>query len=323
MGERQHLASLSRTLSDNPIVRAELSHQQRGAVNQKWRRWSVLFSLGLGVALLSSLSLLIALPQLAHLLHMPVGELQEILRGWFGTLTVLIGGLIMIHHLSFSVAALQLTSTSIAREKQGRTWESLLMTGVDARRIVYGKWWATMRTLWQAYRPLLPLRFCLALWVGTVGATGQATLFFAPPPLLNVVLIAVATAVFPLAYAAFAGTLGLLASLTVRNETSAYRIGSLLHFGTIVMSLGMVGLSFALPFGDVDPALVSLIPALFVTPLDGGMLAIIGINAGSSMASFYYLLGLFACIALYTALTWVALRGAEALTVRQRALPPI
>jgi hypothetical protein len=317
------MASLSQTLSDNPIVRAELSHQQRASASQKWRRWSVLFSLGLGVALISSLSLLFALPQLAILLRVPVRDLEEILRGWFGTLTVLIGGLIMIHHLSFSVAALQLASTSIAREKQGRTWESLLLTGLDARRIVYGKWWATMRTLWQGYRPLLLLRFGLALWVGTLGGQAQVTQFFADPPLLSVVLIAVVTAVFPLSYAAFAGTLGLLASLAVRSEVTAYRVATFLHFGTIAVSLGMVTLSFALPFGDVDPAIVSLIPALFVTPLDGGMLAIIGVTASSGAASDYYLIGLFACVALYAGLTWVSLRGAQALTVRQRALPPV
>lgn len=317
------MASIPQALGDNPIARAELNHQQRASASQRWRRWSVLFSLALGVALVSSLTLLFALPQLALLLRMTVPDLEEVLRGWFGTLTVMIGGLIMIHHLSFSVAALQLASTSIAREKQGHTWESLLLTGVDARRIVYGKWWATMRTLWQTYRPLLTLRFCLALWVGTIGARAQANPFFAEPPLLSVILIALVTAIFPLTYAAFAGTLGLLASLTVANEVTAYRVGTALHFGTIVVSLGMVVLSFALPFGDIEPALASVIPALFVTPLDGGMLAIIGINTGSGLASHYYMLGLFVCVALYAGLTWVLLRGAQALTVRQRALPPI
>ncbi|MCC6801480.1 MAG: hypothetical protein IT319_01250 [Anaerolineae bacterium] len=317
------MASLPQSLGDNPIARAELSHQQRASLSLKWRRWSVLFSFALGTALLSSLSLLFALPQLARLLGVNARDLEELLRGWFGTLTVLIGGLIMIHHLSFSVAGLQLASTSIAREKQGRTWESLLLTGVDARRIVYGKWWATMKTLWQVYRPLLLLRFCLALWVGTLGASAQANPYYPQPPLLSVILIAVVTAVFPLTYTAFAGTLGLLASLVVRSEVTAYRVGMAFHFGTIVLSLAMVMVSFMLPFGDIEPALASMIPALFITPLDGGMLAIIGTNAGSGASSFYYVLGLFACMALYAALTWVSLRGAQALTVRQRALPPI
>jgi hypothetical protein len=82
-------------------------------------------------------------------------------------------------------------------------------------------------------------------------------------------------------------------------------------------------LTFAVILGDVEPALVSMIPALFITPIDGGMLAIIGINTGGGAGSSYYLLGLFLCIALYGALTWAGLRGAQVLSIRQRALPPI
>src|SRR5690606_35757803 len=38
-----------------------------------------------------------------------------------------------------------LGANSILREKQGRTWETLLLTNIDARQIVLGKWWATIR----------------------------------------------------------------------------------------------------------------------------------------------------------------------------------
>lgn len=317
------MASIPQSLSDNPITRAELTHQQSLAPSHKWQRWSVIFGLGLGVAAISSLILALFVPQLAGLVRVSPRELESLLRGWFGTLTVLLGGLIMIHHLSFAAAGLQLAAASIAREKQGRTWESLVLTGVDARRIVYGKWWATMQTLWQMYRPLLALRFVAALWVGMIGARAQLAVPLAAPPLLNIVLIALMAAVFPLCYVAFTGTLGLLASLVVTSETTANRVASLAYFGTIAASLSMVMITFALPFGDIEPMIASLIPALFVTPVDGGMLAIIGIHTGGGAASSYYLLGLFLCIALYGALTWAGLRGAQALSVRQRALPPI
>src|SRR5450432_1719425 len=162
------MASFPQTLIDNPVAVAELNHQQRAGNQQKWRRWPGIFAVGLSIALISNLCLLIA-PQIAALLSVSFADLNDLLHGWFGTITILMGALIMIHHLSFSTAALQLASTSIAREKQGRTWESLLLTGVDARRIVFGKWWATLRTLWQVYRPLLPLRFVVALWIGLTG----------------------------------------------------------------------------------------------------------------------------------------------------------
>jgi hypothetical protein len=116
--------------------------------------------------------------------------------------------------------------------------------------------------------------------------------------------------------------LGLLASLLAAREVTAYRLGSLFQFGAIMLSLGLVLVSFALPFTDADPGVVSLIPALFVTPLDGGMLALIGMIANTGAAFQYYLLGLLLCMALYAALCGATLRVAQALAVRQRALPP-
>jgi hypothetical protein len=91
----------------------------------------------------------------------------------------------------------------------------------------------------------------------------------------------------------------------------------------MIVSLGMVMVAFALPFGDIDPPVASVIPALFITPIDGGMLANIGINTSSGTGSSYYLLGLCLCITLYGALTWAVLRGAQGLSIRQRALPPV
>src|SRR5450432_2535983 len=131
------------------------------------------------------------------------------------------------------------------------------------------------------------------------------------------------TAVFPLCYAAFMVTLGLLASLLVGGEAAAYRVASLFQVTSIVISISMIILSFALPFAGVEPGLVSFIPGLFVTPLDGGMLALIGMIASSGSTSFFYLIGLVLCVGVYGALTWAALRGAQALAVRQKALPPL
>ncbi|MEO8392044.1 MAG: hypothetical protein ABI700_03540 [Chloroflexota bacterium] len=316
------MASFPQPWIDNPVAEAELNHQQRSGSRSKWRRWPTIFGIGLALALISHLCLLVA-PQIAALLNISAFDLSDMLSGWFGTVTILLGALIMIHHLSFSTAALQLASTSIAREKQGRTWESLLLTGVDARRIILGKWSATLRTLWQIYRPLLLLRFAVAFWMGmSSGITRGLSASFSPS-LISVLLIASVTAVFPLFYAAFMGTLGLLASLIVKSETAAYRIASIFQVSSVIISMSLIILSFALPFGEVDPGLVAFIPALFVTPLDGGMLALIGLIANTGSASLFYLVGLLLCIVLYAGLTGAALRAAQALAVRQRALPPI
>jgi len=45
--------------------------------------------------------------------------------------------------------------------------------------------------------------------------------------------------------------------------------------------------------------------------------------ANTGLTSLYYLIGLVLCVAFYGALTLLMLRAAQALAVRQRALPPI
>ncbi len=315
------MAALSRDLIDNPIERAELSHQQRANTDRRCRRFPAIFGLGLGVALISNAGLLVA-PQVAPLMGMSPLDLTDALHGWFGTVTILMGALIMIHHLVFASAAMQLGTTTIAREKHARTWESLLLTGVDARRIVYGKWMATMRTLWEAYRPLVILRFAVALWMSVMGASTYVMPLYSAPPLLGAILIGLATALFPLWYAGFTVALGMLASLLTKDEISAQRVGSMLFFGAMVISISLIVLAFMVSFSDIEPSLASLIPALFVTPIDGGMLALIGVVANDSAASFYYLGGLIACIIVYAALALGLLRVAQMLAVRQHATPP-
>ncbi len=315
------MAALARDLIDNPIERAELSHQQRANTDRRWRRFPALFGLGLGVALISNAGLLVA-PQVAPLMGVSPLDLTDALHGWFSTITILMGALIMIHHLAFASAALQLGTTTIAREKHARTWESLLLTGVDARRIIYGKWMATMRTLWEAYRPLLILRFAAAIWMIVEGASAYATPINSTPPLLGTLLIGLATALFPLWYAGFTVALGMLASLLMKDEIGAQRVGSLLFFGALVVSISLIVLAFMISFSDIEPSLASLIPALFVTPIDSGMLALIGIVANDGAASFYYLGGLIVCIIVYAALALGLLRIAQMLAIRQRATPP-
>jgi hypothetical protein len=269
------------------------------------------FGAGLAVVLLGSLSL------------------REAYESVEWPLLVMLGALIMIHHLAFASSALQLAAAAIAREKQARTWESLLLTGVDARRIIVGKWWATMQTLWADFRLLVPLRFGVALWLGVAQRIVHLNPFFVAPTLPVIILISVVVAVFPLIYAAFSAVVGLLAALITNSETSAARLGSLLHFGTIALSFAALMLVISLPFAfelgrGADPAVAALLPGVFVTPLDGGMLSLVGMITGGAGegVSGVYLVGLALCTLLYALLTGAALWAATRLAVRLRVTPP-
>ena len=309
------------SLSENPVARAEHVHQQRGMIRLRGRRFPIVFGLALVVVVISTAGLLIK-PQIGAILNLTPLEVEHMLNDWFGTLVVILGALVMIHHLSVALIGLQLASSAIAREKQGRTWESLLLTGIDARQIVLGKWWATQQTLWTAYRPLLPLRFVAVLWLGIFSEVGSVRPFFTPPSLVNVLALGVIVAIFPLGYAGFTATIGLLASLITGSEASAHRLARALFGLSLAVSLSMTVLIFMLPLGIWETSTASIVPALFITPLDGGMLPMIGMIASSDLSSAGYITGLLLCVALYAGLTLILLRSAQILAVRQRALVP-
>lgn len=100
-----------------------------------------------------------------------------------------------------------LAANSILREKSGHTWESLLLTNVDARQLVFGKWWATVRALWGDQLMVALLR---------IGLVGWAVQRFAPSDgqALPIVLLALTLTVFTLLDAAFSAAVGVFSPLS-------------------------------------------------------------------------------------------------------------
>ncbi len=310
-----------RTLYDNPVTRAERSYQEGMPLPRGTRRFTGLLSLLLIMALITHVVLLIT-PQVAAVTGVPERDLTEGLRGWLGTSAVVITVLIMFQHLRFAMSSMQLSAGAIAREKQARTWESLVLTGVDARRIIVGKWAATLATQWQQYRLLLILRFGTVLWIG-LGTQTILLYHGSESPSIPVVLVfAIVITVFPMVYAAFMAALGLLAALLTTSTAAAVRTATALYIVSIALSFGLIML-LLVPLASVgDGRWSALFSPLFVTPLDGGMLTLVGMIVWQGSVSMEYALGMILCVVEYALLTLFTLRIAQALAVRQRALPP-
>lgn len=193
-------------LIDNPVMRAELKHQQHVmTTSRSGRFWIALAMLLLIPAFLSSALFLF-------------GALTGIdISGFVGN----IGGYNLVIHLIIMNVALYavvtlitmgLASNSIGREQTGHTWESLLLTTMDARQIIWGKWWATVRSLWGDHIMVGLLRIGLVAW-----AAIEWTRAINPSDRPNLIFLLLAIGIvslYTLVDAGFSAALGLLTPLS-------------------------------------------------------------------------------------------------------------
>jgi hypothetical protein len=58
---------------------------------------------------------------------------------------------VILYHLYLMFQTLSISARSITREKESQTWDLVVLTGIDARQIVHGKWWAILQHQFPAY----------------------------------------------------------------------------------------------------------------------------------------------------------------------------
>src|SRR5215475_1801076 len=138
----------SRTFTQHPVSRAELKYQ-----------WHIIETGRAGKLWIWMAYILLIPAGLVSLIFFIAGLVNQIVPGGLHPLSektgALLGGLGAGHLVAMNLAmylvltmiTLALSSNSISREKRGKTWDNLLLTGVDARQIVWGKWWATLVAL--------------------------------------------------------------------------------------------------------------------------------------------------------------------------------
>jgi len=137
---------------ENAITRAERLYQQRSARNfRPWRRWvnRAVMWLAITIALIQYGGLLIA--------SLTQRDPTPITRS-LGPLPNLLLFFAFSYHLYLMFQTISLAANSIAREKESQTWDMLVLTGIDARQIVRGKWSATIQRQLPHYLVLGILR---------------------------------------------------------------------------------------------------------------------------------------------------------------------
>jgi hypothetical protein len=137
---------------ENAITRAERSYQTRSARKLRpWRRWINRAVMWLAVAL--------ALIQFGGLLMASITQRDPTPLGVsLNPLPNLLIIFTIYYHFFLMFRTIALTGNSITREKESQTWEMLVLTGIDARQIVRGKWWASIQRQLPHYLLLGVLR---------------------------------------------------------------------------------------------------------------------------------------------------------------------
>ena len=195
--------------NENPVLRAELKHQQHVINTSRAGRVWILVAL----ALLAPAFIV----SLAHIIEAFTG-LDLIGPAVPGQATVgnLSFGLLVTMNLALylvvTLITMGLAASSIHREQEGRTWESLLLTTLDPRAIIYGKWWATLRALWGDHLMVGWLRLGLVAWLAVSLASFQQSPDARPDVPLLLLAFAIITA-FTVVDAGFSAALGLLSPL--------------------------------------------------------------------------------------------------------------
>lgn len=157
---------LTQTLTRHPVAQAELRHQfwvintSRSGQLWIWVAYILLYpSIAVSIAvlllaLLSPYAPALTAPVLRVLAGIPPGAAPALV------LTMNIAQFVVVTMMSFGLAA-----HSISREKEGHTWDMLILTHVSARQIVWGKWWASATVLARDHLLLALLRLGVAAYM--------------------------------------------------------------------------------------------------------------------------------------------------------------
>ncbi len=144
----------------NPIMREEYRYQWATMLRARARTiWIIAAALLLIPALLSALAAFAgAVLRPPGIIPADFSLLPPETNTW---LVLLMVTMALSMHVVLLLVLMALSSNSIIRERRGLTWEPLLLTGVDNRRLLLGKWWASVALMWGDFAMLAVIRIGL------------------------------------------------------------------------------------------------------------------------------------------------------------------
>lgn len=248
------MISAARSLIQHPITLAELRHQRRAIARSRagwvWIILAVIFLVPALIACVVTAAAVLLVPD-----QMPDLLLRH--ENWMVPIIIVNFSLYPV----MNMVSLGLAASSILRERQHHTWDSLLMTGVHPRRIIFAKWWASLRSMRGDYVMVAVARLgfvaaLLALYVPVLARlrgfqTENAAEFFpqiALIALLYVVVDAMLTAALGLLTVTRRGTMGVVLAAFAVGVRLALMLGGFtwMVYTLLVIVLGNVSFGLSL-----------------------------------------------------------------------------
>ncbi len=314
--------SLAQDLSlHNPVARAEHNHLLRAAPVQRPVRRRLFLAILYGIVVLG---LLLVFFSLGHALFSiktaAPHNLRSVAMGFF-LFTVIL-------HFSTLSGTLAIASATILREKFIGTWDTLILTDIDARQLVLGKWWAVVCMTWRRFAFLAVLRAAASMILGILifSADNNYILWFdrqpAANPLFNIVFAALLMVAFTMINGLFTAAAGVMASfLGCTNVVIAQAVRmSVALLPVIILMVPVVYyLVKYMPPVDIDDIgpLPMIIVWIQITFLDNGFLhTTMMANPLDSTGWGFLLVGLL-CLSFYGFLTVGMLRLGQFIAYKQ------
>lgn len=313
-----------RWLADNPVQAAEWRYIERTVPRrQRWVAWAMSAVVALGVLAVIAHGLADTLAPLIP--RTTPAMLRDTLVEW--TQLSAIGALVALvsHTALITNMAPRLAAATLSRERRSHTWEPLVLTGIAAGRIVWGKWAAVVALVLHRHRAGLWLRaLCLAWGIfGLLIFDDSGVPWTVGPAIVGLALVVV----LPPLLAGFFAALGMVASALARSETAALRV--LLGLALLPLALFVCTLC-ALPvlFGPatLSEEVVGFMIGLFLPLIDTGLssllvaIALATAEPVSYTGQWAYLAGVAAHLVLLVLSTRGLLLLAATLSVRQGAI---
>lgn len=248
------LAGLTQpAFTQHPITQAEFKYQRHVIDSSRAGRFWILLAF---LLMIPSLLISLALTA-AFFIGLPIPSvifaLPDSVPPPFSTLGI---GLLVVMNIALYVVVTMVTYglalNSISREKQGKTWDTLLLTEVSARHLVLGKWWATLRALWGDHTMVVLLRLGFTVWLITelvrlamVSSTPILwvdTVIGTPVYVLALLFLVVVYTVVDMGFTVALGVLSAVVDLpSVVVTTGAIAARLIVTAGSIIVPLALTG----------------------------------------------------------------------------------